>query len=263
MKLEEWRSLAQIGQALWVDPAISRRRMLETLELVSLLRLQDERLLERASSALLDRAMRENEGIVSALLADPFFRLLPEERLILSALHSERWSYRRLARILGCTEEQVAGRAWKLRVHLASQSLDHRRPLASLGAAGTAARKPSCPEFDSWNPWTQRFLDEELSGRERIFLQNHLMACDDCRQALNRCRDLYFQVDAMVPRAHLSKEDQERELRELAEALQDLSRRISPSETTWRDAIRAFLRRTDAQLLIAATLTALVWGLLR
>ena len=76
----------------------------------------------------------------------------------------------RLARVLECGEEEVACRAWKLRVHLASQYRGTERPLASLGAAGAVPARPSCPEFDPTNPWTQRFLDEEIPPRERIFL---------------------------------------------------------------------------------------------
>jgi hypothetical protein len=261
MKVEDLRSLSQIGQALWVDPRLSRLRTAEALEAVGLLQIQDARILERVSGVLLARAMRENELIIPSLLSDPFYRLQPEERFLLAALHLERWSYQRLSRVLGGSVDQVATRAWRLRVHLASQGSSPRRPLASLGAAGAAASRPNCPEFDALNPWTQRFLDEELQSRERLFLQNHLMACADCRSALNRCRDLYYQVESMVPRGNMSDDAQEDGLEGLQETYRRIRTRMRPSETTWRDAGRAFLRQTEIQLLIAGLLTWFVWRL--
>ncbi|NDD90881.1 hypothetical protein EBZ37_02185 [bacterium] len=259
MRAEDIRSLSQIGQALWVDPEVSRRRTVETIQAVGLLRLQEERVLERASSALLARAMQEKDPLPASFLADPFFRLLPEERFLLVALHLERWSYVRLARVLGWTEDQVAARAWKLRVHLASQQPNKKRPMASLGAAGAPTRKASCPEFDALNPWTQRFLDEEHQPRERLFLQNHLMACDDCRGALERCRDLYYQVENMVPRSKLQAGQDSAELRSLQEAFRRIRIQVQPSEVTFKDALRVFLGRSEIQMVLAGVLTWTVW----
>ena len=254
MRVEDLRSLSQIGQALWGDPELSHRRTAETLQAVGFLPLADEKILERASTALLARATSERGGVLSAALANPFFRLLPEERFLLAALHAERWSYRRLARVLESGEEEVACRAWKLRVHLASQYRGTERPLASLGAAGAVPTRPSCPEFDPTNPWTQRFLDEEIPSRERLFLQNHLMACGECRGALARCRDLYYSVEGMIPKALAGEGDSAR-IQALQEAFFQVRRRVSPSEVTWRGAIRSYLGRTEAQLLLAGLLT--------
>jgi len=255
MKTEDLRSLSQLGNALWLDRELSRKRTAETLEAVSLLSITEEAFLEKASSVLLARANREDLRLQAPFLGDPFFRLLPEERFLLVALHVERWSYHRVARILQCAEEQVATRAWKVRVHLASQPGSANKSGASksvpvLGAVGVAPRHPSCPEFHSLNPWTQRFLDEEYASRERVFLQNHLMACDDCRHALNRCGELYYHVEKMIPRVE-------------AEGFEDLGRmmdlirkRKDPLLWTWQDAVRAFLRRPETQLLL---LVILVW----
>jgi len=266
MKTEDLRTLTQIGNALWIDRDLSRRRTVETIEAVSLLSIPEERVLERASSVLLARANREDPRINAALLGDPFFRLLPEERLILVGLHFERWSYERLARILGCTEEQVATRAWKIRVHLASQPNSTQRPAgrnrlpAVLGAVGVAPKKPTCPEFHALNPWTQRFLDEEYASRERVFLQNHLMACDDCRMALSRCRELYFHVEKMIPRSEASGD--ERELQGIARMAIELRKRRNPMLWTWKDAVLAFVRRAEVQLMIAFLLAMFCWQLL-
>lgn len=253
MKTEDLRTLSQIGKALWVDRDLSRRRMAETIQAVSLLPIPEERVLERASSALLERANREEGRGNAAFLGDPFFRLLPEERLILVALHLERWSYERLARVLDWTEEQVATRAWKIRVHLASQPLPgtRNRISAVLGAVGVAPKKATCPEFHALNPWTQKFLDEEYAPRERVFLQNHLMACDDCRQALGRCRELYFHVEKMVPRLDAEALD---DIERLGRAVLAIRRRRNPTLWTWKDALATFVGRTETQLAIAIVL---------
>jgi hypothetical protein len=263
MRVEDLRSLSQIGQALWVDPVLSRQRTAETLQAVGLLQLADDRIIERASSALLARARSERELIAPPLLADPFFRLLPEERLLLVALHQERWSYCRMARVMNSSEDAVASRAWKLRVHLASQRIDPKKPLASLGAAGAPARKASCPEFDALNPWTQRFLDEEFQSRERLFLQNHLLACADCRGALARCRDLYYQVESMIRNHAVNDPDDEARLRSLEREFLKVRGMVRPSEITWKQALSSYLRRTETQLLIAGILTWITWHLFR
>jgi hypothetical protein len=219
-------------------------------------------LLEKASTALLARAAREDLRVQAAFLGDPFFRLLPEERFILVALHLERWSYERIARVLQCTDEQVATRAWRIRVHLASQPLPKsvepsRRTTPVLGAVGVAPKRSSCPEFHALNPWTQRFLDEEYGSRELVFLQNHLMACDDCRTALNRCRELYFHVEKMIPRSEVDGWE------DLGRIIQSIRRRRDPMQWTWKDALEAFVRRTEIQLAIAGMLAWGVFQLLR
>ncbi|MFN7685082.1 MAG: hypothetical protein ACK5QT_06685 [Oligoflexia bacterium] len=267
MKTEDLRSLSQIGNALWLDRDLSRRRTAETLEAVSLLALPEDALLERASSALLARASREDLGSQAAFLGDPFFRLLPEERFLLVALHVERWSYEKVARILKSSPEQVATRAWKIRVHLASQGAVKSRPKSLgrtpggapvLGAVGVAARGPSCPEFHALHPWTQRFLDEEYGSRERIFLQNHLMACDHCRAALNRCRELYYEVEKRIPRVDHQAFD---EFEEWSQIIRSIRRHQNPMLWTWRDALAAYLRRPEAQFFISLVIVYFVWRL--
>lgn len=255
MKTEDLRSLSQIGNALWLDLDLSRRRTAETVEALSLLSIPEEMLLEKASTALLARASREDLRVQASFLGDPFFRLLPEERFILVSLHLERWSYGRVARVLQCTEEQVATRAWKIRVHLASQPLPKSeassktcRSTPVLGAVGAAPKRASCPEFHALNPWTQRFLDEEYASRERVFLQNHLMVCDDCRLALSRCRELYFHVEKMIPRTEADGWE------DLGRIIQSIRRRRDPMQWTFSDALKAFVRRSETQWVLAGLL---------
>jgi hypothetical protein len=170
MTQEDLKTLVVMGRSLWSDPGRSERVALETMTAVSLLDLTKERAVERAAAVLLERAERDGMAAMTrvnlVVLDQPFFRLLPEERFLLAALHVGRWSYSRLARVMDETSERVEEIAWMARVRLSA-----RHP------AGPASRGHHCPDYDVRRPWTQRFLDEEMeTSRERLFLQNHLMA---------------------------------------------------------------------------------------
>jgi hypothetical protein len=182
---------SKIGSALWLDPSYSEQSSLETLAAVSLLELSAERTLEKASAALLARA--KNVGVTShtqlnrEFLNQHFFRLSAEDRFILVSLHLGKWSYQRLGRIFSKTEDEIQELAWGARLQFSSSM---RYP---AGPSGSSAQ---CPSYDSSRPWTQRFLDDEIaSGRDRLFLQTHLLACDSCNQALNRWRESYFKIE--------------------------------------------------------------------
>jgi hypothetical protein len=184
---EDLRTFAGVGHALWDEPARSRQAVVEALAAATLRGLPPEDALVRAAQALLTRATASRPG----RLNHPFFRLTAEDRLLLVALHDGSWSYARLARILQVDPEKLEEAAWGARLRLMGGS-----------PAGPARLGPSCPAYDARRPWTQRFLDDEIaSGRERLFLQNHLMACDPCRAALGRCRDGYYAVERQVTEA--------------------------------------------------------------
>ena len=190
------RCLPQISQALWSDNDRSQSLAIESFATVSLLDLPFERTVERTTKILIDRANQMGTGVNREALSNPFYRLSAELRVILVALHVARWSYERLARLLDQTPEEVARAAWKARVHLASQS-PIRKPNRSYPSGHKLG--PNCPEYDPDAPWAQKFLDEQLGQNEQLFFQNHLMACDGCRIALNRCRDLYYQIEELLP----------------------------------------------------------------
>jgi hypothetical protein len=245
------KTYAELGRALWADPARSEEMAVETLSAIYLLDLTQERALERAAATLLDRAVRQGmaSNTVSALERgkfDPFFRLQPEERFVLAALHLGRWTYERVARVVSGTPEAVERLAWKARSQIAIS-----KGLTPLGAGPVSA---NCPEYDLDRPWTQRFLDEEMGrGREAIFLQNHLMACDSCRRALARCRDIYFNVDSMLPRVA----DDDWFLRSLDRVAREGKKIRSSEGITFRDSLAAFFGQKNVQVLIALVLVAL------
>jgi hypothetical protein len=244
------KTYIELGKALWADPQRSSSIAAETLSAVSLLDLSEEGAVERASAVLLDRAVKQGmasttrdvlalSGVGGTGYYDAFFRLQAQERFVLVALHQGRWSYARVARVMGRSAEAVEKIAWRARVQLVSGQGIH--PI------GASLKSANCPEYDLDRPWTQKFLDEEIrNGTELMFLQNHMMACDSCRQALNRCRDLYFTVEKTLPKSD-----------EGEAFLTDLTRlyargrdfRVKPP-VTFRRSLFALLRQTDIQLLL-------------
>lgn len=191
---EDLVTFSKIGKAFWADSKHSENLALETLSAVSSLDIRPDRAIEKASTALLARARNRRLNSLNNLnaLNSRFYRLNPEERLILVTLHQGKWSYARLSRVLQKEQEIIEEIAWSARVQLA----------AGVYPSGAPNLGPYCPEYLSQRPWTQRFLDNEISSpRDLIFLQNHLLICEPCAKTLARGRELYFQVDQEIAKA--------------------------------------------------------------
>jgi hypothetical protein len=183
---------------------------------------------------------------------------MPEERFLLAALHLGRWSCARLARIFGLPVEQIEALAWGARVRLISSQKGLPYP------AGASTQGPNCPEYDSRRPWTQRFLDEEIaSGRERLFFQNHLMACESCREALGRCRESYYAIERLLPRFS----DEDRGDRQMLRSLEAIAKRSLalrlPADRTFAESLAVFVRRRDIQVVLGILGLTIVWGFFR
>lgn len=250
------KTYIELGRALWSDPERAHPYVVETLSAVSLLDLPEDKTLERASSVMLNQAMRQGsatqtrQNLESGHFQHPFFRLLAAERFILSALHQGRWSYARLSRVMGLPPEKIEAVAWKARAEIGADR--------GVVALGVKLAGPNCPEYDLDRPWTQRFLDEEMpTGRERVFLQNHLMACDSCRQALNRTRDLYYAVEKILPQPTGNESALISDLRAVRRKGLRLRRRAS--ETTIAEGFVALIRQRDFQVFLGIVLIALLW----
>ena len=80
-----------------------------------------------------------------------------------------------------------------------------------------------------------------------------MVGCEDCRLALSRCRDLYFQVDRMIPQIR------EPEVDELQGIYERMRRQLRPSEINGADAFRLFLSRKENLALISGVLLLIVW----
>lgn len=204
IETRELEALAGLGAALWADEPTYRQRVVEALAAVCLRDFADSQVIDRTAVALLEIAnqagMASNTQTNMAAISLPFYRLFPDERFLLVALHRAKWSYARTARLLGLEPEKIEELAWRARVHLAALARGTVSANLIPYPAGADGHKPSCPEWDAKRPWAQRFLDDEIrGGSQRFFLQNHLMACDGCRGTLVRCKDLYYALEDLMP----------------------------------------------------------------
>lgn len=255
MRAEDLRAISAIGEALWSDKNRSYRLALETLTAISTQDLTSERMLERTSSVLLGRAQREGRASVASGVHDPFYRLAPDERLILIGLYREKWSYDRLSRVTGYPREQVAEIAWAARVHLGL------RPGMQIGVpqpTGSKRAGVTCPEYHPARPWTQSFLDEELAGRERVFLQSHIVDCEACRDAVNRARRFIYSLDPMIP--VLQTDHYADQIREFEQAMQKARAISEPGLLSFWETIKIFVRRPESLKWILACLVVIgIW----
>ncbi len=156
-----------------------------------------------------------------------------------------------MGRILGVEPSVVEQRAWDARLRFASAAG------LKIYPAGASQLGASCPSYDARKPWTQRFLDEEISsGRERLFLQNHLMACASCREALGRCRELYYALDRGLPRGEESLLS--RSVAHLALISRESQGLRSPSDRSFRESLEVFTRRSNVRIALAILLFVVV-----
>jgi hypothetical protein len=259
---EDLGTLSTISRVLWVDPEYSSRNAIQALSAVALLDLNADQTLEKTCSALLEKARTKNLMTNAAsqvpTLGHDFYRLLSDERFVLVALHLGQWTYARVGRILGVSVEEVQDLAWRARVQL---SVNSSYP------AGPASIGMNCPEYDSRKPWTQRFLDDEMtSAGDLFFLQNHLLACRGCSDALKRSRELYFRVekelDQIVAQLNLGHSKTEPNLQKILETvLSEMPTQQLPLGKRIAWGTLHFLFRKDISLMIV--FLVLLWFLSR
>ena len=269
MWIEDLRTYSKIGKVFWPSDEKQENRAvdlaIETLTAATLLKLNPERTLEKASHALLERAKGIRPGTVGgpssvAQMNQAFFRLTPEARLLLVGLHLGKWTYGRMSRITGYSVDEVAEAAWKARVEM---GIGHA---ALPYPAGSKVEDPSCPQYNPSSPWTQKFLDEELSGRERVFIQSHLLACSSCAQAVARCRQLYYHVERSL-NSILDKLDEgtggRDEIHLYTQALEQSPALQYPSERTFLQSLRIFFKNPDMFWLAVGVLVFVLFSLVR
>ncbi len=247
---QDLKTYLGLGRSLWSTPEASFTPMLDAIAGASVATQDGAVLIERASTALLTRSLVAGIEATADRVAEPFFRLSPDERVLLVGLHHGRWSYSRMSRILGtdaaASLQDMPRLAWKARMHLASQIPGLNYP------TGSARNGMSCPDYDPEDPWTQRFLDEELSQRERVFLQTHVQGCSACQKALNSCRNLYYAVEKWIPTVAEYGRDQQM-MKRLKTAARQVRHLYHPHEMTLGQALVTFTLRPE-------TLTALGVG---
>ena len=254
MDKDSIKSLTRIGRSLWGDLDRSFAISEDTLTTVSLLQLSGDRTIERASKVMIERAEQNPPRLLA--LQHPFYRLSPVERFLLTVLHVEKWSYERVGRILGIETSLIETLAWAARLKLCFQELnaeiEYPRAPTTLG--------PSCPEYNLSAPWAQRLLDDELGKRERLFLQNHLMACEKCRTSLTITRKMFYKIEAVIPvkDAALEMEVATNRIYDNWKAGESAFR---PIKTTFRESIVRFLNDPKIQISLAGvTLFFFYWS---
>ena len=203
MDRESVQSLTRIGRSLWGDGSRSMEISENTLTSVSLLHLNNDQTVEHASKAMIERAEKYPPKLLK--LSHPFFRLAPIERFLLTTLHLEKWSYAKVARTLGIEEKLIEPWAWATRLKYCFQELEVNIHYPH----GPSHLGPNCPEYNASAPWTQRLLDDEMQKRERLVMQNHIMACDRCRKTLEHARNLFFKIESLIPVRETSPEIEE------------------------------------------------------
>ena len=256
MNKEDIRSLTRISRSLWGDVERSVAMSEDTLTSVSLLNLSDDRTIERASKVMIERADKNPPTLLK--LNHPFFRLAPIERFLLMVLHVERWSYTRVARALGIEINLVEPWAWATRLKYcfqeAGSQMDYPHGPSSLGA--------SCPEYNPSAPWSQRLLDDELGKRERLFLQNHLMACERCRKTLELTKKVLFKIESLIPVKETSIET-EAAAERIFSVWKQGETIFRPITLKSRDSFISFLRQPKVQFTLSSLAVFCFWWFTR
>jgi hypothetical protein len=253
---DDIKSLTRIGRSLWGDTLRSVAMSEDTLTSVSLLNLSDVHTIERASRVMIERAEKNPPNLLK--LNHPFFRMAPIERFLLTALHLEKWSYDRVARTLGIEAELIPTWAWATRLKYCFQELeadvDYPHGPASLG--------PVCPEYNPSAPWSQKFLDDELGKRERLFLQNHLMACDRCRKTLELTRKTFFKIESLIPVKEVSQTIEESN-EQLFETWKAGLSTFRPITVKTSESLAKFIAQPHIQLVMAGLLMFIFYWITR
>jgi hypothetical protein len=236
------KSFTRISYLIWGDLKKSLTMSQESLAVVSMLRLEPSLVIERASKVLIERAEQNPPSALS--LQHPFYRFSALERFLLVALHLENWGYVRIARTLGVDAKLIEPWIWALRIRLCFQEiqdsgLEYPRGPTRLG--------PACPEYNVSAPWTQRLLDEEMSNRDRIFIQNHLMGCSACRGSLELTRKMIFKIDRLIPE-QATREEIEAASEALELSWHEGERVFDPSKVTFAGSLEAFMNQTSTRV---------------
>ncbi len=255
---EDLESLKEVAASLFSEPETQSQSLLDTLATLGLMDLTPERRALKAATALVNRAENQGVSAFKSKVGSPFFRLSAKQRFVLMGLHRLKWSYARIADCLGIEITSVAELAWLARITLQmSMATSEKSGPGSNRVAGSGlASHSSCPEFVSSSPWTQKFLDEECTVRERTFLQNHLMVCDSCRMVLGRARKLLFDLEIAIPKHNIDESIELDSISNLADSMR--ARKVVGRFGFWNDLLR-FLNRVDTKLLLFALGALLVF----
>ena len=252
--MEHLKAIANLSKSLWADPQHAKRAQIETISALTLHNLDPELVLKKAAKALLKRSRTDSSKVNRHEMNHPLYRLSDEQRFIVSAMHhdnQQHWNYDALAWILDCSSDQVQSYLWSARSNLALYT-DPKMPLFAYGPKKLGV---NCPEYDSQAPWTQAFMDEQMDGQQKLFLQTHLTACSSCRKTLEHYRKLYYQVNEIIPTQQSADDEIIRIVKKTQEAM-------NPKPLTFLQTLKPFIKRWDIQVMIALLFIATLIHLL-
>lgn len=248
------RNALLLGRALWNQAPEVEPHVFDVAASISLLGLQESEAAERAALLLLEDAKNGRAIPMVGLFNQPFFRLFPEERIILALLHFGKWSYARIARAIGEDPTKVEELAWSARITLSSSG-DQGGVPAPRGSSGL-----SCPHFEPSRPWIQAYLDREPHGNALAFLQSHLQSCAACRASLQSAREIYYRAEKMIPLRDILESPQ---AVALEKSYQLTFAAAHPSAQNFVGSLELFFMRKDAKLLLGALVACILVMILK
>ncbi len=272
---QDLKAIAQLGESFWGQSDYAEQVLQEILSSVSLLELTPQRAIERTAGLLLERARthgRQQTLVGGHFFSHPFYRLSFEERLLLVLVHAGGWSYERVARTLKLAHApkeldrssdwqacEVEAKIWQARLQLnmglAAQRLpDFRGKVSFAYPSGPAMLAEGCPPYDPQRPWMQKVLDEEgLTAAERLALQQHLLQCASCSEALKKTRAVYYRAEQEVLQKIGAAE-----YPELAQIFKQSLLLRYPSRLGFVDGLGVFLSRRETQKMLLLAGLAMV-----
>jgi hypothetical protein len=157
-----------------------------------------------------------------------------------------------LARLLSVTIEQIQEILWKARYEIGARQsnatgftppLTQSTKFSSVKAASLENLEDHrCPEYHPLRPWAQKYLDhDEASGRERFFLQNHLLACPSCQICYQQCRAIFYNAQKATHQA-VGSANYTASLKKLM--LRSIAQ-IHPTRLSIRESLSVFLTRAE------------------
>lgn len=266
--------LLVLSQSLFSDVEEAAQQLSEVVSLIAWLDVDSEMLIRKSARLLFERAESRGPSATAASNNQPFYRLLPIERFALTAVTLLHWPYSQVLSVLEPTlkgESSLQELLWATRLQLAyapeSQVfLKRKMPQGLIHPSGSAIAGAHCPEYLSLRPWTQRLIDRNYVGKEKAFLESHVLRCQVCSRAVERTRILIYAVQSILDAAGLkspeevSRKIESRVVRQIARAeISMIDRTGIAAVRTLGDALSIFIRRPMGKFLAGALV---VWAAL-
>lgn len=267
---EPFSDLIPFSRALFGEFESSSGAATEALALATLTRASPAGAAEKAARALVDRATGTGPEAIAPFLVQPFFRLAPRARFLLSAIDQAKWSYERAANTLDLSLREVETSLWEARFRLATSAEVASTEAARFFHALRRGLKPpgleegrvTCPDWDAGAPWTQRWLDEEAKPSEKPYLARHVPRCEACRVRVERTREILLLSESLLPLAWGG--DSQKNLQTALLGTWEESREASlrAPKSLFRNLQSFFSKNREAKFLVFLLMVLWAWALI-